>query len=122
MKYVSGTAQTLTTNFNNLIITSYSGINNNIAPYYRRATAIGVQQAIGNIAGVVAPQVYTAAPYRLGHWCSLGSAIIAMLLIGTQIVYFYFLNKKKEQVFRGERVDDRKEVTGEGILEFRYIY
>ncbi|CAG9953484.1 unnamed protein product [Clonostachys rosea f. rosea IK726] len=56
-------------------------INNNMAPHYRRATAIGLQQTIGNIAGVVAPQVYRAAPYRLGHWCSLGSAIICIVLI-----------------------------------------
>ncbi|KAL3295561.1 high-affinity nicotinic acid transporter [Colletotrichum asianum] len=31
-------------------------INNNMAPHYRRATAIGLQQTIGNIAGIVAPQ------------------------------------------------------------------
>ncbi|CAG9938537.1 unnamed protein product [Clonostachys rosea f. rosea IK726] len=97
-------------------------INNNMAPHYRRATAIGLQQTIGNIAGVVAPQVYRAAPYRLGHWCSLGSAIICMVLIAFKILYLRALNRKKEQISRGEREDDRKETTGEGALDFRYIY
>lgn len=93
-----------------------------MAPYYRRATAIGVQQAVGNIAGAVAPQVYRAAPYRLGHWCSLGACLISMTLISAQIVYLWGLNRKKEQIVRGERPDDRKETTGEGELEFRYVY
>ncbi|CAG9953978.1 unnamed protein product [Clonostachys rosea f. rosea IK726] len=97
-------------------------INNNMAPHYRRATAIGLQQTIGNIAGVVAPQVYRAAPYRLGHWCSLGSAIICIVLITLKILYLRALNRKKEQISCGEREDDRKETTGEGALDFRYIY
>ncbi|KAM0544112.1 hypothetical protein ACHAPJ_011994 [Fusarium lateritium] len=97
-------------------------INNNIAPHYRRATAIGLQQTIGNIAGVVAPQVYRQAPYHLGHWCSLGSAIICVILISGQICYLYTLNKKKDAIQRGEREDDRKETTGEGQLDFRYVY
>lgn len=93
-----------------------------MAPHYRRATAIGIQQTIGNIAGVVAPQVYRSPPYRLGHWCSLGSAIICMALISLQIVYLYTLNRKKAQIQNGSREDDRKETTGEGDLDFRYIY
>lgn len=92
-----------------------------MAPHYRRATAIGVQQTVGNIAGVVAPQVYRAAPYRLGHWCSLGSAIICVVLVGTQVLYLRALNRRKDQIARGERPDDRKETTGEGRLEFRYV-
>ncbi|CAG9950106.1 unnamed protein product [Clonostachys rosea f. rosea IK726] len=79
-------------------------------------------QTIGNIAGVVAPQVYRAAPYRLGHWCSLGSAIICIVLITLKILYLRALNRKKEQISCGEREDDRKETTGEGALDFRYIY
>lgn len=99
-------------------------INNNMAPHYRRATAIGVQQTVGNLAGVVAPQVYRSAPYTLGHWCSLGSGIICMILISTQITYLWFLNRKKEQIASGRRPDNRteKQRTGEGDLDFRYIY
>lgn len=97
-------------------------LNNNMAPHYRRATAIGMQQTIGNLAGVVAPQVYRAAPYRLGHWCSLTSALISMALIASQIGYLYTLNRKKSQICRGDREDDRKETSGEGALDFRYVY
>jgi hypothetical protein len=93
-----------------------------MAPHYRRATAIGVQQTIGNLAGVVAPQVYRAAPYRLGHWCSLASALIAMALIAIQIGYLYTLNRKKIQISQGKCLDSRKETTGEGDLAFTYVY
>lgn len=93
-----------------------------MAPHYRRATAIGVQQTIGNIAGIVAPQVYRSAPYRLGHWCSLASVLISMGLIATQIGYLYIINRNKSQIAQGRRSDDRKETTGEGDLAFKYVY
>lgn len=93
-----------------------------MASYYRHATAIGIQQTVGNIAGIVAPQVYRAAPYRLGHWCSLASVLISMVLIATQIGYLYILNRRKFQIAQAERSDDRKETTGEGDLDFRYVY
>ncbi|KAI1761332.1 nicotinic acid plasma membrane transporter [Hypoxylon sp. FL1150] len=97
-------------------------IANNTAPHYRRATAIALQQTIGNVAGIVAPQVYNSPPYRLGHWCSLASVIICMVLISLQIAYLRFLNRRKEQIAKGAREDDRKETTGEGHLDFKYIY
>ncbi|KAH7323075.1 high-affinity nicotinic acid transporter [Stachybotrys elegans] len=95
---------------------------NNTAPHYRRATFLGISQAIGNAAGVVVPQLYRAAPYRLGHWGSLISAVICIVLICVQLVYYYFENKKKDQIRSGERVDDRTDTTGEYNLDFRYVY
>ncbi|EMD87165.1 hypothetical protein COCC4DRAFT_209355 [Bipolaris maydis ATCC 48331] len=95
---------------------------NNTAPHYRRATFLGVSQAIGNVAGVVAGQVYRSAPYRLGHWCSLGSIIISMILIAVQLVYFKSENNKKDQIASGKRPDDRTKTAGEHNLEFRYVY
>ena len=95
---------------------------NNTAPHYRRATALGLSQAIGNIAGVVAPQVYRKSPYMLGHWSSLGSALISMALISVQLVYYKIQNTKKDKISRGEREDDRKGTTGEENLDFRYVY
>ncbi|KAL4963831.1 allantoate permease family MFS transporter [Aspergillus stella-maris] len=97
-------------------------LNNNMAPHYRRATALGIQQLTGNLAGIVAPQVYTSAPYVLGHWCSLGATLLSMGLIASQIGYLYWMNKRKEEIGKGIRVDDRREVTGEGDLGFRYVY
>lgn len=45
-----------------------------------------------------------------------------MGLIAIQLVHFKIENRKKDQIARGERADDRKEFTGEGNLEFRYVY
>lgn len=95
---------------------------NNTAPHFRRATALGISQAVGNVAGVVAPQVYRSAPYMLGHWSSLTSALISMSLIAIQIIFFKFQNRKKDQIARGEREDDRKTIIGEDNLDFRYVY
>ncbi|KAI1365458.1 high-affinity nicotinic acid transporter [Xylaria arbuscula] len=95
---------------------------NNTAPHYRRATALGLSQAVGNLAGIVAPQVYRSAPYLLGHWSSLVSALISMALISIQLVYYRHQNKKKDQIASGQRVDDRKGTEGEDNLDFRYVY
>jgi hypothetical protein len=56
-------------------------LNVNMAPQYRRATAIGIQQTIGNSAGIVAGQVYRKSPYMLGHGFSLGSIVVANILV-----------------------------------------
>ncbi|CRK30992.1 putative transporter like protein [Verticillium longisporum] len=74
---------------------------NNTTPHYRRATALGISQAVGNVAGVLAGQVYRKAPYMLGHWSSLASAVICMVLISVQIVHFKMENNKKDQISRG---------------------
>ncbi|KAI0530281.1 high-affinity nicotinic acid transporter [Xylaria digitata] len=95
---------------------------NNTAPHYRRATAQGISQAVGNLAGFVAPQVYRSAPYLLGHWSSLASALICMALISVQIVHYKIQNRRKEQIASGEREDDRKGTVGEDNIEFRYVY
>ncbi|KAK1660147.1 major facilitator superfamily domain-containing protein [Colletotrichum godetiae] len=49
----------------------------NTAPQYRRATAIGIQQTIGNSAGAVAGQIYRSSPYVLGNGSSLGAIFVA---------------------------------------------
>ncbi|KAK1462901.1 major facilitator superfamily transporter [Colletotrichum cuscutae] len=40
-------------------------LNVNTAPQYRRATAIEIQQTVGNTAGAVADQIYRSSPYLL---------------------------------------------------------
>lgn len=45
-----------------------------------------------------------------------------MVLIAIQLVHFKLENKKKDQIARGDRPDDRRETTGEHNLEFRYVY
>lgn len=97
-------------------------IANNTAPHYRRATAIGFSQAIGNLAGIVSGQVYREAPYRLGNWFSFACTILAMVLIAVQILYFRGLNAHKSRIQNGEIADDRVGEEGEDNLEFRFIY
>ena len=97
-------------------------IANNTAPHYRRATAIGLSQAIGNLAGIVSGQVYRASPYRLGNWFSFACTVLAMILIGVQIMYFRRLNLRKTKIRSGETRDDRRSEEGEDNLDFYYIY
>ncbi|KAL4798075.1 hypothetical protein BDV19DRAFT_35492 [Aspergillus venezuelensis] len=82
-------------------------LNNNMAPHYRRATALGIQQLTGNLAGIVAPQVYTSAPYVLDHWCSLGATLLSMGLIASQIGYLYCMNKRKDNIVKGVMIGER---------------
>jgi hypothetical protein len=108
-------------------ISAYSGsgmniawLNVNMAPQYRRATAIGIQQTLGNLAGVVAGQIYRKSPYVLGKGFSLGSIILASVLVATQILYLSSKNKEKVLIVSDERADMRKVKTGDCELDFRY--
>ncbi|KKZ61730.1 hypothetical protein EMCG_03759 [[Emmonsia] crescens] len=95
-------------------------LNVSFSPHYRRATAIGLQQTIGNTAGVVAGQIYRDAPYVLGHSFSLGSVVVAQGLI---VVYFFYLkhcDKMKLKIKNGEIEDTRKVKTGDWDLDFKY--
>jgi predicted MFS family arabinose efflux permease len=95
-------------------------LNVNIAPHYRRATAIGLQQTIGNTAGIVAGQIYRNSPYVLGHGFSLGAICVAELLILTKAYYINRCTKKKEMIASGEIEDTRKVKTGDWDLDFKY--
>lgn len=95
-------------------------ININVAPQYRRATAIGIQQTIGNAAGIVAGQVYRESPYILGHGFSLGCIVFANGLVAIHLIYLLRKNKEKRDILAGGREDTRKKRTGDRDLEFIY--
>ncbi|KGO74455.1 Major facilitator superfamily domain, general substrate transporter [Penicillium italicum] len=97
-------------------------LNVNIAPQYRRALAIGLQQTVGNCAGIVAGQVYRTPPYVLGNSFSLGSLVIAQVTVTASGLYLRRENKVKEQIMSGEKEETRRVQTGDGELEFKYIY
>jgi hypothetical protein len=110
-------------------ITTYTSVglnvawlNVNIAPQYRRALAIGLQQTIGNCAGIVAGQVYRTSPYVLGNSFSLGSLAVAQITVTAYGLYLRRENKVKEQIISGEKEETRRVQTGDGELEFKYIY
>jgi hypothetical protein len=92
----------------------------NVAPHYRRATAIGLQQTMGNTAGAVAGQIYRAAPYKLGNSFSLGALCLSQCLIAGKIWYVRKENAVKERIMRGEVEDKRRVRTGDGEVDFRY--
>lgn len=95
-------------------------LNVNSAPHYRRATAIGMQQTIGNCAGIVAGQIYRNSPYVLGNAFSLGAVIVSQFFIVAKMLYIRRCAKFKEAISRGEVADTRKVKTGEWDLEFEY--
>ncbi|KZF19521.1 MFS general substrate transporter [Xylona heveae TC161] len=98
-------------------------LNVNVAPHYRRATAIGAQQTIGNLAGIVAGQIYRKAPYKLGNSFSLGAVCVVQFIIAGKIMYIRWLNRRKERIASGEIADSRtRTTTGDAELDFKYHY
>ncbi|TVY90742.1 putative transporter [Lachnellula willkommii] len=101
-------------------VTPLTWLNVNIAPHYRRATAIGFQQTMGNTAGIVAGQIYRTAPYKLGNSFSLGALCLSQVLIAGKVIYVRRQNKLKDDIGSGKREDTRKVSTGDRELDFRY--
>ncbi|KAH8738447.1 MFS transporter [Ilyonectria robusta] len=95
-------------------------LNVNVAPHYRRATAIGVQLSMGNSAGIVAGQIYRTAPYTLGNSFSVGAIGAAQLLVAIKWLYIRWCNEKKRKIANGDMDDNRKVKTGDWELDFKY--
>lgn len=95
-------------------------LNVNVAPHHRRSAAIGFQQTMGNCAGIVAGQIYRAAPYTLGNAFSLGSIGVSQVLIVLKAWYIWRQTRTKDRIARGEMQDTRKVTTGDRELDFRY--
>lgn len=95
-------------------------LNVNVAPHYRRAAAIGLQQTMGNTAGIVAGQIYRTAPYLLGNAFSVGALVVSQALIVAKYFYVRRCNKVKEMIAEGAKEDDRKVKTGDRELDFKY--
>ena len=95
-------------------------LNVNVAPHYRRATSIGLQQTVGNTAGIVAGQIYREVPYYLGNGFSLAALFVGQLLIGAKILYIRKQNTMKAKIESGEIPDNRKIKTGDRELDFKY--
>ncbi|KAH6884494.1 major facilitator superfamily domain-containing protein [Thelonectria olida] len=107
-------------------ISAYNGsdmniawLNVNMVPQYRRAIAIGIQQTLGNLAGIVAGQIYRKSPYVLGKGFSLGSIVLASVLVSVQRMYLLGKNKEKALILAEEKADMRVLKTGDCELEFK---
>ncbi|KAL2220630.1 major facilitator superfamily domain-containing protein [Thermoascus aurantiacus ATCC 26904] len=95
-------------------------LNVNVAPHYRRAMEIGLQQTMGNTAGIVVGQVYRKSPYVLGNSFSLGALVVAEAVIVANMLYLRGQNAEKERIARGEKEDQRKVRTGDREVDFMY--
>ncbi|KAH8897535.1 MFS general substrate transporter [Thozetella sp. PMI_491] len=79
---------------------------NSHAGYYKRATAVGMNQSIGNSAGVVVGQIFKTTvngKYLLGLSFSLGSVILAALGHLTLYLFFKRENKRRNALTEEER-------------------
>ncbi|KAL7412091.1 major facilitator superfamily transporter [Mrakia frigida] len=96
------------------------------APYYKRATSIGAQQAIGNSAGFIAGNIYRSkdAPrYKLGASVTMAFIVMASILYSIQGWNFKRLNKIRDNLTPEERqkwIDDGAE--GDAHPDFRYPF
>lgn len=95
-------------------------LNANTAPHYKRAAAIGTQQSMGNSAGIVAGQVYRAAPYVLGNAFSLGALCVSQIMIATLLLCLKRQNTAKQEIARGAMADQQEERSGDAALGFIY--
>lgn len=99
-----------------------SWLTNNVAPHYKRATALGLNQTLGNVSGAVAGQIYFKSPYKFGNSFSLGCIVLSNILAFGQILVLRRINNKKERILRGELADDAKDRRGDRALDFKYCY
>ena len=97
-------------------------INVNVAPHYRRATAIGIQQSIGGSAGIVAGQIYRKSPYKLGNSFSLGCLIVAQLVVLGHAWFIKLRTDEKVKIASGLIEDTRKVKDGDRAVDFKYHY
>lgn len=96
-------------------------LTNNVAPHYKRATALGLNQTLGNVSGAVAGQIYTKAPYTFGNSFSLGCIVLSNILAIGQIIVLKTMNKKRQRIIDGEIEDPYKgERRGDHALDFKY--
>lgn len=92
----------------------------NVAPHYRRATAIGMLLTVGNCGGIIAGQIYRTPPYVLGNGYSVGCLCLAQLLIVAEWAYVRRCNIQKGRIAKGEVPDTRTVKTGDRELDFIY--
>ncbi|KAM0815398.1 putative Major facilitator superfamily domain, general substrate transporter [Seiridium cardinale] len=97
---------------------------NTHAGYYKRATAIGMNQSIGNCAGIVVGQIFKTTvngKYLLGLSFSLGAVLLAC--IGHVVLYIFLRqqNKKRDRMTEEEKVHEIEHGKGGDFHpDFRY--
>lgn len=92
----------------------------NTAGHYKRATAIGINQMVGNLGGVVAGQIYLAkeAPYYVtGHSISLVGMGLAWCCTWAMMFLLHKKNAEKQKKIEQGVVDEK---PGDQNIHFTY--
>lgn len=98
-----------------------SWITSNTAPRDKRATSLAANQAFGNVAGIVSPQVYRGAPYTLGHWFTMGCLIFGTLTIMLQSYLYYKTNKERQLILDSAGSEFEEMEKGDKSVKFKFI-
>ncbi|OAA61052.1 Major facilitator superfamily domain, general substrate transporter [Niveomyces insectorum RCEF 264] len=95
-------------------------INGNSAPHYKRATALALNQIVGNIGGIVSGQIYLTAEsprYKTGQAtalsCCLASWVCTWLLLA-------LLHRKNQEKARKVRDGAPDTGVGDASIHFKY--
>ncbi|AQZ10060.1 hypothetical protein BZL39_A09970 [Zygosaccharomyces parabailii] len=97
-----------------------SWLTNNMAPHYKRATALGLNQTLGNLSGAIAGQIYTKSPYTFGNSFSLGCIVLSNILTLSQVIILKRINIKRKKILNGEISDNMKNRRGDWALDYEY--
>lgn len=97
-----------------------SWLTNNVAPHYKRATALGLNQTLGNLSGAIAGQIYTSPPYTFGNCFSLGCIVLSNILALSQILILHNMNKTRQKILEGKIPDKKKNRRGDWAVDFKY--
>jgi MFS family permease len=95
-------------------------LNANTTPHYKRATAVGLNQTIGNMGGIIAGQIYLAREsphYVTGQAVSLVG--IGLSWCGT-LVMWWILSRKNSEKERKLQAGVADTGRGDESLYFRY--
>ncbi|KAI0594604.1 major facilitator superfamily transporter [Biscogniauxia sp. FL1348] len=101
-------------------------VSNSNAGYFKRAAAIGLQQTIGNSAGILAGQIYriTASDgrYTIGHAVSLGGILLAACGYSTMWFCLKTINERRDEMSVEEKIQEIDAgKKGDRHPDFRYI-
>ena len=114
-----------------IVFTSYvytglnlTWLNGNTAPHYKRATAISMNQTIGNMGGVIAGQIHLAREsphYKTGHAVSLAGIGVGWTLTWVLWWVLWWVlrreNKMKAEMLGDGLVDESR---GDASMNFKY--
>ncbi|PSK60410.1 hypothetical protein B9Z65_560 [Elsinoe australis] len=102
-------------------------LSNNLAGSYKRAVGMGIQIAVGNLAGAMASNFYRqqdSPRYKLGHGLEIGFITAGIIALCVLLVYYKVVNRKREEaVKRGEHLKSTPEELsdlGDKAVTFRY--